>query len=248
MTLSQEYLAAVSTLIMFGQQEKATVFNYYYYYGSTFTTFPPTGVVAVLKYNGSVVATLQGFQTSISTSSVTFLFYDTSENTYSFNEVDIYTQNNGTLQYLVSKNTGLNYTKSNDEVVTIYFTLTVENTPSIFVNYSFLYLLVPNLIQQNVFPFTVYDGITSVIISGITGSIEITGFGIIPNGFVLFGQLTTTGGGTPTIIAQTIPTTQQQRSQPQLTQVFTATLNVSLPQTSTQATYPIAFGLTYEVG
>ena len=111
MTLSQEYLSAVSTMIIYGQNQKATMFNYYYYSGSTFSTNPPTGVVAVLKSSGSVVTTLTGYQISLTTDSVQFLFYDTSDNTYSFDEVDIYTQNNGTLQYLVSRNTGLNYSK-----------------------------------------------------------------------------------------------------------------------------------------
>ncbi len=119
MTLSQEYLSAVSAMIIFGQDQKVTMFNYYYYSSSTFTTKPPTGVVAVLKSSGNIVATLKGYQVSLNTNSVQFLFYDTSNNTYSFDEVDIYTEINGVLQYLVSRNTGLNYSKSASEAVII---------------------------------------------------------------------------------------------------------------------------------
>jgi len=246
-TLAQEYLSAVSTMIVYGQNQKATLFNYYYYSGSTFSTNPPTGIVAVLKSNGSVIATLPGYQTSLSTNSVQFIFYDTSENSYNFNEVDIYTQSNGTLQYLVSRNTGLNYSKSNTEAVTVYFTLTLESTPSIYINYSFLYLLVPDLILQDVFPFNNYVGITSYSVSGITGSIELVGVGLILNGFEILIQLVTTGGGIPTITATTTPTTTKSPSIAVPNYVFSATLNVQLPSTSTQVVYPIAIGLTYEV-
>jgi len=254
-TLSQEYLSAVSTMIIFGQDQKATMFNYYYYYSTTFTTYPPTGIVAVLKNNGNVVATLKGFQISINFNSVQFLFYDTSENAYSFDEVDIYTEMNGTLQYLVSRNTGLNYSKSSSEAVTIYFTLELQETPSIYVNYSFLYLLVPGLILQNVFPFRNYVGITGFTVNGVSGTVALVGTGLIPNGFEILLQLTTTGNGTPTIIALTtpppplnrIPTPSPSPTSTANEQVFVATLNVKLPPTSNQAVYPIVIGLKYEV-
>jgi len=255
MTLSQEYLSAVSTMIIFGQNQKTTMFNYYYYSGSTFTTYPPTGIVAVLKNNGNVVATLKGYQISLSFNSVQFLFYDTSENAYSFNEVDIYTENNGVLQYLVSKSTGLNYSKSPSEAVTIYFTLEIQDTPSIYVNYSFLYLLVPGLVFQNVFPFKNYVGITGFRVCGVNGTVSLVGTGLIPNGFEILLQLSTTGNGTPTIIALTTPPPPLNRlpspaPTPTATineYVFVATLNVKLPPTSSQVTYPIVIGLTYEV-
>jgi len=242
-TLSQEYLSAVSTMIIFGQNQKATMFNYYYYSGSTFTTNAPTSIVAVLKNSGNVVAKLTGYQVSISTTSVQFLFYDTSNNVYSFDEVDIYTENNGVLQYLVSRTTGLNYSKSESEAVTIYFTLELQNTPSVYINYSFLYLLVPGLVLQNVFPFNNYTGIISYVVSGVSGTVALVGTGLTINGFSIILQLTTTGNGTPTITALTssVP--------PIVTDiyVFSATLNVKLPPTSNQATYLIVIGLTYEV-
>ena len=247
MTLSQEYLSAVSTMIIFGQNKKATLFNYYYYSGSTFTTNPPTGVVAVLKSGGNVVATLTGYQVSLSINSVEFLFYDTSDNTYSFDEIDIYTQNNGTLQYLVSRNTGLNYSKSQTEAVTVYFTLTLENTPSLYINYSFLYLLVPGLIFQKVFPFSNYPGITSFTVSGVSGTVTLVGTGLIINGFSIILQLTTTGNGTPTITALTSSAPTTSPTIANNNNVFSATLNVNLPPTPNQATYPVVIGLTYEV-
>jgi len=256
MTLSQEYLSAVSAMIIFGQDQKVTMFNYYYYSGSTFTTKPPTGVVAVLKNNGNIVATLPGYQMSLSINGVKFLFYDTSENAYSFNEVDIYTEINGVLQYLVSRNTGLNYSKSASEAVIIYFTLTLIDTPSIFINYSFLFLLVPRLTLQNIFPFYNYEGITSFTVTGVTGTVSLVGVGLTLNGFEILLQLTTTGNGTPTITAQTVAEMTLQKvpapTQPIIStgtqQVFSATLNVKLPPTSNQATYPVVIGLTYEVG
>jgi len=246
-TLSQEYLSAVSTMIIFGQNQKATMFNYYYYSGSTFTTNAPTGIVAVLKSSGNVIATLTGYQVSLSTDSVQFLFYDTTNNTYSFDEVDIYTQNNGTLQYLVSKNTGLNYSKSQTEAVTVYFTLTLENTPSLYINYSFLYLLVPGLILQKVFPFSNYPGITSFTVSGVNGTASLVGTGLIINGFSIILQLNTTGNGTPTITALTSSAPTTRLTIANNNSVFSATLNVKLPPTSNQVTYPIVIGLTYEV-
>ena len=247
MTLSQEYLSAVSTMIIFGQNQKATMFNYYYYSGSTFTTNAPTGVVAVLKNSGNVIVTLTGYQVSLSTDSVQFLFYDTTNNTYSFDEVDIYTQNNGTLQYLVSRNTGLNYSKSQTEAVTVYFTLTLENTPSLYTNYSFLYLLVPKLILQKVFPFSNYPGITSFTVSGVNGTASLVGTGLIVNGFSIILQLNTTGNGTATITALTSSTPTTRLTIANNNSVFSATLNVKLPPTSNQVTYPIVIGLTYEV-
>ena len=247
MTLSQEYLSAVSTMIIFGQNQKATMFNYYYYSGSTFTTNAPTGIVAVLKSSGNVITTLTGYQVSLSTDSVQFLFYDTTNNTYSFDEVDIYTQNNGTLQYLVSKNTGLNYSKSQTEAVTVYFTLTLENTPSLYINYSFLYLLVPGLILQKVFPFSNYPGITSFTVSGVNGTASLVGTGLIVNGFSIILQLNTTGNGTATITALTSSTPTTRLTIANNNSIFSATLNVKLPPTSNQVTYPIVIGLTYEV-
>ena len=247
MTLSQEYLSAVSTMIIFGQNQKATMFNYYYYSGSTFTTNAPTGIIAVLKSSGNVTATLTGYQVSLSTDSVEFLFYDTTNNTYSFDEVDIYTQNNGTLQYLVSKNTGLNYSKSQTEAVTVYFTLTLENTPSLYINYSFLYLLVPELILQKVFPFSNYPGITSFTVSGVNGTASLVGTGLIINGFSIILQLNTTGNGTPIITALTLSAPTTRLTIANSNYVFSATLNVKLPSTSNQVTYPIIIGLTYEV-
>jgi len=246
-TLSQEYLSAVSTMIIFGQNQKATMFNYYYYSGSTFTTNAPTGIVAVLKSSGNVIATLTGYQVSLSTDSVQFLFYDTTNNTYSFDEVDIYTQNNGTLQYLVSRNTGLNYSKGQTEAVTVYFTLTLENTPSLYINYSFLYLLVPKLILQKVFPFSNYPGITSFTVSGVNGTASLVGTGLIVNGFSIILQLNTTGNGTATITALTSSTPTTRLTIANNNSVFSATLNVKLPPTSNQVTYPIVIGLTYEV-
>jgi len=246
-TLSQEYLSAVSTMIIFGQNQKATMFNYYYYSGSTFTTNAPTGIVAVLKSSGNVITTLTGYQVSLSTDSVQFLFYDTTNNTYSFDEVDIYTQNNGTLQYLVSKNTGLNYSKSQTEAVTVYFTLTLENTPSLYINYSFLYLLVPGLILQKVFPFSNYPGITSFTVSGVNGTASLVGTGLIVNGFSIILQLNTTGNGTATITALTSSTPTTRLTIANNNSIFSATLNVKLPPTSNQVTYPIVIGLTYEV-
>jgi hypothetical protein len=246
-TLSQEYLSAVSTMIIFGQNQKATMFNYYYYSGSTFTTNAPTGIVTVLKSSGNVVATLTGYQVSLSTDSVEFLFYDTTNNTYSFDEVDIYTQNNGTLQYLVSRNTGLNYSKGQTEAVTVYFTLTLENTPSLYINYSFLYLLVPGLILQKVFPFSNYSGITSFTVSGVNGTASLVGTGLIINGFSIILQLNTTGNGTPTITALTSSAPTTRLTIANNNSVFSATLNVKLPSTSNQVTYPIVIGLTYEV-
>jgi hypothetical protein len=246
-TLSQEYLSAVSTMIIFGQNQKATMFNYYYYSGSTFTTNAPTGIVAVLKSSGNVVATLTGYQVSLSTDSVQFLFYDTTNNTYSFDEVDIYTQNNGTLQYLVSRNTGLNYSKGQTEAVTVYFTLTLENTPSLYINYSFLYLLVPELILQKVFPFSNYPGITSFTVSGVNGTASLVGTGLIINGFSIILQLNTTGNGTPTITALTSSAPTTRLTIANSNYIFSATLNVKLPSTSNQVTYPIVIGLTYEV-
>jgi hypothetical protein len=223
------------------------MFNYYYYSGSTFTTNAPTGVVAVLKSSGNVVATLTGYQVSLSTDSVEFLFYDTTNNTYSFDEVDIYTQNNGTLQYLVSRNTGLNYSKNNTEAVTVYFTLTLENTPSLYINYSFLYLLVPELILQKVFPFSNYPGITSFTVSGVNGTASLVGTGLIVNGFSIILQLNTTGNGTPTITALTSSAPTTRLTIANNNSVFSATLNAKLPSTSNQVTYPIVIGLTYEV-
>jgi hypothetical protein len=251
MTLSQEYLSAVSATIIFGQDQKVTMFNYYYYSGLTFTTKPPTGVTAILKNNGNIVATLPGYQISLSINGVKFLFYDTSENTYSFDEVDIYTEINGTLQYLVSRNTGLNYSKSATEAVTIYYTLELQSTPSIFINYAFLFLLVPKLSLYNIFPFTNYVGITLFTVSGVSGTVSLVGTGLIPNGFEILLQLTTTGNGVPTISALTaVETTLQGVPFPisiGSQQVFSATLNVQLPQTSQPVTYPIVIGLTYEV-
>ena len=255
MTLSQEYLSAVSAMIIFGQDQKVTMFNYYYYSGSTFSTKPPTGVVAVLKNNGNIVAKLTGYQVSVSINSAKFLFYDTSENAYSFNEVDIYTEINGTLQYLVSRNTGLNYTKSSSEAVIIYFTLQLQNTPSIFVNYAFLFLLVPKLSLQNIFPFYNYVGITGFTVSGVTGTVSLLGTGLIPNGFEIMLQLSTTGNGIPTISAvttteetlQAVPTPTKPIISIGTETVFSATLNVKLPPTSQPATYPVIVGLTYEV-
>ena len=247
MTLSQEYLSAVSTMIIFGQNQKATMFNYYYYSGSTFTTNAPTGIVAVLKSSGNVITTLTGYQVSLSTDSVQFLFYDTTNNTYSFDEVDIYTQNNGTLQYLVSRNSGLNYSKSQTEAVTVYFTLTLENTPSLYINYSFLYLLVPGLILQKVFPFSNYPGITSFTVSGVNGTASLVGTGLIVNGFSIILQLNTTGNGTATITALTSSTPTTRLTIANNNSIFSATLNVKLPPTSNQVTYPIVIGLTYEV-
>jgi len=246
-TLSQEYLSAVSTMIIFGQNQKATMFNYYYYSGSTFTTNAPTGIVAVLKSSGNVIATLTGYQVSLSTDSVQFLFYDTTNNTYSFDEVDIYTQNNGALQYLVSRNSGLNYSKSQTEAVTVYFTLTLENTPSLYINYSFLYLLVPKLILQKVFPFSNYPGITSFTVSGVNGTVSLVGTGLIVNGFSIILQLNTTGNGTATITALTSSTPTTRLTIANNNSIFSATLNVKLPPTSNQVTYPIVIGLTYEV-
>ena len=247
MCIRDRYLSAVSTMIIFGQNQKATMFNYYYYSGSTFTTNAPTGIIAVLKSSGNVTATLTGYQVSLSTDSVEFLFYDTTNNTYSFDEVDIYTQNNGTLQYLVSKNTGLNYSKSQTEAVTVYFTLTLENTPSLYINYSFLYLLVPELILQKVFPFSNYPGITSFTVSGVNGTASLVGTGLIINGFSIILQLNTTGNGTPIITALTLSAPTTRLTIANSNYVFSATLNVKLPSTSNQVTYPIIIGLTYEV-
>jgi len=256
MTLSQEYLSAVSAMIIFGQGQKVTLFNYYYYSGSTFTTDPPTGVVAILKNKGNIVATLTGYQVSLNINSVKFLFYDTSENAYSFDEVDIYTEINGVLQYLVSRNTGLNYSKSPSEAVTIYFTLTLVNTPSIFINYAFLFLLVPTPSVQNLFQFNNYIGIVSFSVSGVSGTVSLVGIGLTLNGFEILLNLTTTGNGIPTITAQTtVELTQQKVPGPnkpiisiETGDVFSATLNVILPQTQQPTTYPIVIGLTYEVG
>jgi len=251
MTLSQEYLSAVSAMIIFGQNKKVTMFNYYYYSGSTFTTNPPTGIVAILKNNGNIVAQLTGYQISLTTDSVQFLFYDTSDNVYNFNEVDIYTENNGVLQYLVSKNTGLNYSKSESEAVTIYFTLILKNTPSTFINYSFLYLLVPGLTSQNVFEINNYIGITGFEVSGVNGSVTLAGTMLSLNGFGLMLQLTTTGNGIPIIVAFTVtvkPTSSPTSPPtPQIANVFSVMLNVKLPQTSNPVTYPLLIGLIYEV-
>jgi len=251
MTLSQEYLSAVSAMIIYGQDQKVTMFNYYYYSSSAFTTNPPTGVTAILKNNGNIVATLKGYQVSLSINGVKFLFYDTSENSYSFDEVDIYTEINGTLQYLVSRCTGLNYSKSASEAVTIYYTLELQNTPSIFINYAFLFLLVPKLSLYNIFPFTNYIGITSFTVSGVNGTVSLVGTGLIPNGFEILLQLTTTGNGVPTISALTTVETRLQAVPSPISigtqQVFSATLNVKLPPTSQPVTYPIVIGLTYEV-
>jgi len=247
MTLAQEYLSAVSTMIIFGQNQKATMFNYYYYSSSTFSTYPPTGVVAVLKNNGNIVARLTGYQISVSINGAKFLFYDTSDNTYSFNEVYIYTENNGVLQYLISKNTGLNYSKSASEAVTIYFTLTLENTPSTFINYSFLYLLVPGLTSQNVFEINNYIGITGFQVSGVNGSVTLAGTMLLLNGFGLMLQLTTTGNGVPVITAFTTTVAPTSPPTPQIVNVFSVSLNIKLPQTSNPVTYPIVIGLTYEV-
>ena len=255
MTLSQEYLSAVSTMIIYGQDRTATMFNYYYYSGSTFTTNPPTGVTAILKNNGNIVAKLTGSQIALDISSVQFLFYDTSDNSYNFDEVDIYTENNGTLKYLVCKEIGLNYSKSSSEAVTIYFTLKLQNTPSLYINYSFLYLLVPGLSIQNIFPFRSYIGITGFNVYGVSGTVALIGTGLTVNGFVIILQLTTTGNGTPTINALTVSALQTFNvpeptiSPPTIKTdyVFSATLNVQLPQTQQQMTYPIEIGLTYEV-
>jgi len=203
MTLSQEYLSAVSAMIIFGQNQEITMYDYYYYSGSIFTTNPPTGVVAILKNSGNIVAKLTGNPTSISTNNAQFIFYDVSDETYNFDEVDIYTENNGVLQYLVSRNTGLNYSKSANEATIIYFTLELKNTVSIYINYSFLYLLVPNLILQNVFPFNNYIGITHFYVAGVEGTVTLAGTRLIPNGFAIFLQLTTTGNGIPIITAST---------------------------------------------
>ena len=244
MTLSREFLGAVSTMIIYGQEQKANLFNYYYYGTYSFSTNPPSSVVAVLKYKGSVVANLTGYLLKVSFSQVQYLFYDTSEDMYSFDEVDIYTFYNGVLQYLVAKYTNLNYTKSSSEAVTVYFTLCLLNTPSEFVNYSFLYLLVPNLYQYNVFNFTFYSGIYSYEVQGVTGTISFIGAGLTKNGFAIFLQLETTGNGIPTIIA--LGGSNQKKSPlSTITQpiVFSATLNVKLPATSQPVVYPITIGL-----
>jgi len=247
MTLSQEYLNAVSTMILYGQNGNITVFNYYNNTSTTYSTNPPTAVVAILKSNGNIVAKLQGFQTSISTTSVTFLFYDISNNTYTFDEVDIYTENNGTLVYLVSQNTGLNYTKNKDEVVAIYFTLSISGSINEYITYSFFYILVPNLTQQGVFTVSNYVGIYNAAVSGVSGTVTLKGRGLISNGFVIYADLTTTGGGTPTIIARTVYVTNPSTLTLNFPTVFTAQLNTSLPSTSSPTTYPIKFGLTYQV-
>ena len=129
----------------------------------------------------------------------------------------------------------------------MYFTLTLENTPSLYINYSFLYLLVPGLILQKVFPFSNYPGITSFTVSGVNGIASLVGTGLIINGFSIILQLNTTGNGTPTITALTSPTSTTSPTIANNNYVFSATLNVKLPPTSNQVTYPIAIGLTYEV-
>lgn len=253
MTLSVEYLSAVSTMIVYGQNQKTSVYNYYYYSSSVFQTYPPDGIVAVLKNKGAVVATLTGYQVSVSTRSAQFFFFDASDKSYTFDEVDIYTTRGGSLYYLVSRNVNLNYSKNSREVVVIYFTLSIEQTPSMFVNYSFLYLLVPRLIEQKVFNFNNYLGITRYLVCTVPGQVQFTGIGVGRYSLKIFLQLQTGGGGMPVIVALTDTYTGLVKTQAKLDScnvdihqiVFITTLNVNLPNTN--ATYPIEIGLEYQV-
>ncbi|CAJ31668.1 hypothetical protein AFV7_gp48 [Betalipothrixvirus pezzuloense] len=253
MTLSVEYLSAVSTMIVYGQNQKTSVYNYYYYSSSVFQTYPPDGIVAVLKNNGATVATLTGYQISVSTGSAQFFFFDASNKSYTFDEVDIYTTKGGSLYYLISRNVNLSYSKSSQEVVVIYFTLEIEQTPSIFVNYCFLYLLVPGLIAQKVFNFTNYIGISSYMLCNVPGKVQFTGIGVGRYSLKIFLQLQVNGGGTPAIIALTNTYTGEPPLQTQIGTcrvdfhqvVLSVILFVNLPNTS--ATYPIEIGLEYQV-
>ncbi|CAH69428.1 hypothetical protein [Deltalipothrixvirus pozzuoliense] len=245
MTLSNEYLNAVSMMIVYGQDNSGTDFNYYYYSATTYSTYAPTGVVAVLKNSGNVVATLTGYQISLSTSSVKFIFYDTSNNEYSFDEVDIYTEMNGTLALLVSRTTGLSYSKSASEAVVAYFTLSLSQSPSLYINYAFMYLLVPRLVLQNVFPFSNYVGITSYSVSQVSGTISFDGAGYSNGELIIFLTLSTTGGANPIITAVT---TQASTTTPSISsnQVLQAILPAPLPSTSSPVQYPIQIGVQYE--
>ena len=70
---------------------------------------------------------------------------------------------------------------------------------------------------------------------------------MIINGFSIILQLNTTGNGTPTITALTSSAPTTRLTIANNNSVFSATLNVKLPSTSNQVTYPIVIGLTYEV-
>ena len=97
------------------------------------------------------------------------------------------------------------------------------------------------------FPFSNYPGITSFTVGGVNGTVSLVGTGLIVNGFSIILQLNTTGNGTATITALTSSTPTTRLTIANNNSVFSATLNVKLPPTSNQVTYPIVIGLTYEV-
>ncbi|AZI75870.1 hypothetical protein SBFV3_gp35 [Sulfolobales Beppu filamentous virus 3] len=267
MTLSVQYLSAVSTAIVLGVNTNNTV-TYYYYYSSaysstqlTVSTLPPTGIVAVLKNDGVIVTKLDGIVNSVtvnngntpngspSSATVSVVFVDSSPSSYTFNEVEIYTVINGTLYNSISYQYVGTVSKSSSEIVTVNYELQISNAPSYYVTFCFLYLLVPNLQQYNVFPFNTYPGIATYSLSGVSGSVSFVSFIITQDSFEVLLTITTTGGGYATINAYTTPFIQGAVT-PQPTSaelVFSATLPVTLPQTNTPTSYPVAVGIEYEV-
>ena len=272
MTLSQQYLLTVSYAIVSGFNNKANA-TYYYYTSSGYTsvqeqvsTLPPAGVVAVLKYGGDTVAVLPGVLTNIKTLNgnapngypssavVTFTFVDTSGSQYTFDTVEVYTTLQGSanaqpvLNVLVAYYSVSPTAKAQDEVVTVTFTLGINQAPSLYVTLAFLYILVPGLYTQIPPALVQYPGIVLYTVSGVNGSVNYVTFLFTGSGFAIQLTLTTNGGGIATINAYTSPlitgTTTGLPTDADL--VFSATLPVSLPSTSSPFTYPVAFGIEFE--
>ena len=263
MTLSAQYLLAVSTAIVFGFNTKTTA-TYYYYtssgYSSTQTpvsTVLPDGIVAVLKNGNSIVATVPSTNTAVKTKTGTapngypasgtidILFVDTSPSSYTFNVIEIYTTLKGSLYTLIATYSVSPTTKTSDEVLNIEFTLNVNDAPSIYVLYAFIYLVVPGFALDNPLPVSPYPGIILYLPSGVSGSVSYVSFVFTGNGFAILLTLTTTGGGTATINAYTAPPSTSTPSGLAQSLVFSASLPVELPKTSTPYTYPIEIGIEY---
>jgi len=244
---STEFLASVSATLVYGTSVKGSLYSYYYSKSFPYNTYPPTGILAILKNSGVQVAELKGKIVNPvwnnTCYSVCINFLDLSFNSYTFTCICIYTCYSKTLNILVAKFSGLNYTKKSDCILNITYKLGVAPYAvacNIFwIAFSFAWIICG---VNNVFKVSQYTGISKFVLCNLNGSVELVAVAICPTSVVFYANIYTNGS---------VPNSNQgsyitavTNTPPQST-VFKIPITYKLPATSSNYYVPVKFGVVY---